>query len=142
MTATPDALEAADNVPQAAATHPAPLSVQVTPLFCVSCCTVAVKLCVFPTCTEELVGVTLSAISCAEDITVTCAVSNAVGSACAIAVTVTVAGEGTAVGAVYTPSELMVPCAASPPGVLLTCHVTAVLDAFCTDAVNVRVLEI
>jgi hypothetical protein len=103
---------------------------------------VAVKLCVFPACTEELVGVTLSAISCAEDITVTCAVSTAVGSACAIAVIVTVAGEGTAEGAVYTPSELMVPCAASPPCVLFTCHVTAVLDAFCTAAVNVRVLEV
>lgn len=142
MIAAPDALEAADSVPQAAAVQPAPLSVQVTPLFCASCCTVAVRLCAFPACTEELGGVTLSAISGAEDITVTCAVSTAVVCACAIAVTVTVAGEGTVAGAVYTPSALMVPCAASPPWVLLTCHITVVLEAFCTDAVNVKDFEV
>lgn len=142
MIAAPDALEAADSVPQAAPVHPAPLSVQVTPLFCASCCTVAVRFWVFPACTVELGGVTLSAMSGAEDITVTCAVSTAVVCACAIAVTVTVAGEGTVAGAVYTPSALMVPCAESPPCVLLTCHITAVLEAFCTDAVNVKVFDV
>jgi hypothetical protein len=41
--ATPEALEAAESVPQAAPLHPAPLSDQVTPRFCESFCTVAVR---------------------------------------------------------------------------------------------------
>jgi hypothetical protein len=43
--ATPEALEAAESVPQAAPLHPAPESDQVTPLFCASLETVAVKFC-------------------------------------------------------------------------------------------------
>jgi hypothetical protein len=40
--AVPEALEVADKLPQAAPLQPAPLSVQLTPLFCASFCTVAV----------------------------------------------------------------------------------------------------
>jgi hypothetical protein len=41
--AAPEALVVADSVPQAAPVHPVPLSVQLTPLFCASFVTVAVK---------------------------------------------------------------------------------------------------
>jgi hypothetical protein len=49
--ATPDALDAADSVPQAAPLHPVPDSAQPTPLFAESFATVAVNCCVVPTCT-------------------------------------------------------------------------------------------
>ena len=42
----PDALEVAESEPQAAPVQPAPDRAQVTPLFCESFCTVAVKFCV------------------------------------------------------------------------------------------------
>src|ERR1700751_2933557 len=42
------------------------------------------------------------------------------------AVTVTLAGLGTADGAVYRPEVEMVPCVESPPVTLLTCQVTAI----------------
>ena len=54
--AAPDALEAADKVPQAAPLQPAPLSVQLTPVFCVSFCTVAVMFWVPPVCTDANEG--------------------------------------------------------------------------------------
>lgn len=44
----PDALELLETEPQAAPLQPAPESVQVTPLFCASFCTVAVKLSLCP----------------------------------------------------------------------------------------------
>ena len=56
--AAPDALDAADKVPHVAPAHPAPLNAHVTPLFCGSCVTVAVTLCVNPVCTDALVGFT------------------------------------------------------------------------------------
>ena len=52
------------------------------------------------------------------------------------AVTVTVAGLGMVLGAVYNPFEEMVPAAALPPGVPFTCQVTAVFVAPVTVAVN------
>jgi hypothetical protein len=46
--AAPEGLEAADKVPQAAPEQPVPFSDQVTPLFCVSFCTVAAMALVLP----------------------------------------------------------------------------------------------
>jgi|SRR6516225_5056732 len=52
------------------------------------------------------------------------------------AATVTVAGLGMALGAVYNPFEVIVPVAALPPGVPFTCQVTAVFVVPVTVAVN------
>src|SRR6266481_5179581 len=60
--ATPEALEFAESVPQAAPLQPVPESAQVTPLFCKSFCTVAVNGCVALTATEAVDGATLTEI--------------------------------------------------------------------------------
>jgi hypothetical protein len=60
-----------------------------------------------------------------------------VESAWLVAVTCTVAGEGRAAGAVYTPAEVIVPSAAFPPGTPLTLQVTAASVVFITVATNV-----
>ena len=52
MMAVPEALEVAESVPQAAAVQPLPVSVQLTPWFCESFWTVAVKLCDWLTATD------------------------------------------------------------------------------------------
>ena len=52
------------------------------------------------------------------------------------AVTVTVAGLGMVLGAVYNPLEVMVPAAALPPGVPFTCQVTPVFAVPVTVAMN------
>lgn len=52
------------------------------------------------------------------------------------AVTVTVAGLGMVLGAVYNPPEVMVPAAALPPGVPFTCQVTPVFVVPVTVAMN------
>jgi hypothetical protein len=52
------------------------------------------------------------------------------------AVTVTVAGLGMVLGAVYNPLEVIVPAAALPPAVPFTCQVTAVFVVPVTVAVN------
>jgi hypothetical protein len=56
--------------------------------------------------------------------------------AAATAVTVTVAGEGGALGAVYSPLELMAPTVELPPATPFTCHVTRVFVEKATVAVN------
>jgi hypothetical protein len=53
-----------------------------------------------PDCTETLVGDTVTEIAGAVAVMVTCATSKTAGLATARAATVTVAGEGTAAGAV------------------------------------------
>lgn len=58
------------------------------------------------------------------------------GSAPLVAVTVTVSGEGTAEGAVYSPEPLTVPHAAPLHPAPCTVHVTAVFDVPTTDALN------
>jgi hypothetical protein len=98
--ATPDALDAADKVPQVVPLQPAPDNVQLTPLFCESFVTVAVKFCVSPVCTFALVGATLTAITGAA-VTVIVAVPFFVPSVTEVAVSVTLAGTGTLLGAVY-----------------------------------------
>jgi hypothetical protein len=57
-------------------------------------------------------------------------------SAALVAVTVTVAGEGTADGAEYSPVPLTVPQVAALHPVPCTFHVTAVFDVPTTDALN------
>jgi hypothetical protein len=58
------------------------------------------------------------------------------GSAALVAVTVTVSGEGTAEGAVYSPAALTVPQAAAVHPAPCTDHVTAVFEVPTTDAFN------
>jgi hypothetical protein len=58
------------------------------------------------------------------------------GSAALVAVTVTVSGEGTADGAVYSPVPLTVPQAAALHPAPCTLHVTAVFEVPTTDAFN------
>lgn len=134
--AAPDALEVLDSVPHAVPVHPAPDSAQVTPLFCESLCTVAVTFCVLPTCAEKVVGDNVTEITGVVAVMVTCATSKTAGLATATAAIVTVAGDGTAAGAVYVPFASILPCVASPPATPSTCQVTVVLAALETTAVN------
>ena len=67
-----------------------------------------------------MVGSTVTPI-----VTVTLAEPDLVASAIAVAVTVMLGGEGGTAGAVYSPVRSMVPNTALPPGMLLTCQVTA-----------------
>src|SRR3981081_2319380 len=59
-----------------------------------------------------------------------------------MAVTVTVAGLGTAEGAVYSPEVEIVPTVELPPVTPFTCQVTAVLEVPVTVAVNCWVFAI
>jgi len=139
--ATPEVLEVADIIPQAAPLHPAPASAQLTPLFCESFCSVAVKFCVRPVCTDAEPGLTTTEIAGGATM-VTCAVAVFELSACAITVMVTVAGFGTLAGAVNVPSAATVPCTASPPTTPLTCQVTAVFAVFVTVTMNFCVADV
>ena len=67
---------------------------------------------------------------------VTAAVANLLGSACAVAVTVTFGGLGTELGAVYKPFVLIVPQALPEQPVPLMLQVTLVLLLPVTVAVN------
>src|SRR6266852_710170 len=96
----PEALVAAESVPHVAPEQPAPESAQLTPLFCESFVTVAVKACVpSPACKLCVNGATLTTIVGAA-VTVIVAVPLLVPSATEVAVKVTVAGEGSVPGAV------------------------------------------
>ena len=57
-------------------------------------------------------------------------------SAVLVAVTLTWASVGTALGAVYTPVELIFPTVALPPAMPFTAQVTVVTEAFLTVALN------
>jgi hypothetical protein len=70
-------------------------------------------------------------------VTVTWAEADLVESAADTAVTVTIAGEGTAIGAVYTPAVEIIPTVALPPATPLTLQFTAVFDEPVTVVVNV-----
>jgi hypothetical protein len=60
-----------------------------------------------------------------------------VESAWLVAVICTVAGDGRSAGAAYTPTGVIVPSAAFPPGTPLTLQVTAMSVAFVTVAAKV-----
>jgi hypothetical protein len=99
----PDALELDERAPQAEPEQPEPASVQVTPLFCESFCTVALTVCVFPTCTLAEVGFTLTATGAGGGAVVVTVIADAailVVSAIALALSVTAAGDGVLAGAV------------------------------------------
>jgi hypothetical protein len=147
--ATPDALEAADNVPHVAPVHPAPLNVHVTPLFCVSLATVAVTPCVLAVCTDALVGFTDTATA-GGAVTVIVATTVLLVSATDLAVNVTVAGDGTPAGAVYViaaPDRLdvadNVPQAAPVHPAPLNVHVTPLFSvSFFTVAVTLSIFPV
>jgi hypothetical protein len=84
------------NVPHVAPEQPAPESDQLTPLLAESFVTVAVKFWVKLTCTLGVLGLTATAIA---GVTFTVANALLVPSAIEVAVSVTVAGEGTLAGA-------------------------------------------
>ena len=86
--------------------------------------------------TEADVGEIEMATGTCAAVIVSVAEADLVESAWAIAVTVTLAGLGTAEGAVYRPEVEMVPCVESPPVTPLTCQVTAVFVVPVTVAVN------
>src|ERR1700730_1345720 len=98
--AAPEALDSEDSVPHPAALQPAPESVQVTPLFCASFCSVAASVCECPTRIEALVGDMATTTAGGGVLIIACAVAIFVGCACEIAAMVTVAGDGMAAGAV------------------------------------------
>ena len=80
--------------------HPAPARVQVMPLFCASFVTVAVKLCVpFGACTFAEAGPTPTVMAVAA-VTVIAVDADFVLSATEVAVSDTLAGDGTTAGAV------------------------------------------
>jgi hypothetical protein len=64
------------------------------------------------------------------------AVPEELGDAVLVAVTITVAGEGTVAGAEYNPEAEIVPIALLPPGIPLTLQVTVVVVVPVTVAVN------
>ena len=96
MMAMPEAEEEVESVPHVALLQPEPERAQVTPLFCASLVTVAVKFCGWLVCTLAEVGPTLTATGA---VTVMVAAELLVLSATEVAVSVTVAGVGTAAGA-------------------------------------------
>jgi hypothetical protein len=125
-------------VPTVASPPALPLTDHVTEVVAVFV-TVAVNVCVPPDAgTLAVVGVTVTLIGGAWVI-VTWADPERVGSSADVALTVTVAGVGTARGAVYTPAAEMVPTVELPPATPLTSHVTVVFGVFVTVAVKVCV---
>src|ERR1700741_4579756 len=103
--------------------------------------TVAVNCCVSPTCTFAVDGCR-STLTAGGGVIVTVVDAVTAASAAEMALTVTVAGFGTAAGAVNRPESLIVPVAGAPPVTLSTCQVTAVLPEFATVAVNCRLLPV
>ena len=122
-------------VPQAPATEDWQFSVQFTamgiPL------TVAENVCIPPAGTVTWLGLTVNgAAGVAGAVIVTCADIVTEVSACEVAVTVTVAGVGTLLGAVYNPVEEMNPTVELPPTMPFTDHDKAVFVVLVTVTVN------
>ena len=88
------------SVPHVAPEQPAPETDQVTPLFCESFCTEAVKLFAVETCTKAVAGLTDTAMGRGAELMVTLAAFDFVESETEAALMVTVADEGTLAGAV------------------------------------------
>jgi hypothetical protein len=96
VTATAEALDAGETVPQAAPLQPVPESDQLTPLFCVSFVTVAVKVFGWLTGMLAVSGATNTETGA---VTVMVETEVFVPSAMEVALSVTVAGAGTLAGA-------------------------------------------
>ena len=88
------------SVPHVAPEQPAPETDQVTPLFCESFCTEAVKLAVVETCTEVVAGLTDTEMGSGAEVMVTLAALDFMASVTDVAVMLTVADDGTLAGAV------------------------------------------
>jgi hypothetical protein len=97
--------------------------------------TLAVKSCVPAAGTEALVGLMLNKTATAATI-VTLAEADLVGSATLVAITVTVAGEGTLAGGTYSPLTEIVPHAAPMQAAPPTTQVTAVFEVPVTFPTN------
>ena len=119
-------------VPHAEPEQPVPDTLQLT-LVSVDPVTVAVNCLVSPAFSVALVGEILTTTG---GRTVTVAVPDLVASACEVAVTVTVGGLGTELGAVYSPEVVMVPQVDPVQPVPFKLQVTAVFDVPETVAVN------
>jgi hypothetical protein len=87
------------SVPHVAPEQPVPESDHVTPLFCESFCTAALKFAAIETCTESDVGLTETEIEGGPAMIVNVAVADLVPSVTDVAFSVIVAGDGTAAGA-------------------------------------------
>jgi hypothetical protein len=88
------------SVPHVAPEQPVPESDHVTPLFCESFWTEALKFAAVETCTESDVGLTDTEIGGGPAVIVNVAVADLVPSATDVAFSVTVAGDGTDADAV------------------------------------------
>jgi hypothetical protein len=110
-------------VPQDAPAQPVPLTLHVTLVF-VAPVTVTVNCCLFPAATSIVVGEIFTATG---GTIVTFAVANFVVSAADVTFTVTCAGVGTVVGAVYSPENDMTPHAEPVQPLPLTLQVTLLL---------------
>ena len=100
MTATPEALVAGATVPHALPVQLVPDSIQFTPLFAESFCSVAANVCVPPVTTLAIDGATTREIA-EPAVSVIVAFADLLESSTEVAVSVTVGGFGTAAGAVY-----------------------------------------
>ena len=134
------------SVPHIAPEHPDPESDHVTPLFCESFCSVAVKAAVVDTCTDVEVGLTPTEIGNGAAVTVIVADADFVPSATEVALSVTVAGIGTAAGAVYVADVVVtfvsVPQLAPEQPVPESDHVTPLFcESFCNVAVKAAVVD-
>jgi len=87
------------SVPHVAPEHPGPETDQVTPLFCESFCTEAVKLAAVETCTDADAGAIETEIGGGVAVMVMMADADLEPSAIEVAVSVTVGGAGTLAGA-------------------------------------------
>jgi hypothetical protein len=131
-------------VPQVAPVHPAPATVQVTPLSDASPVTVAVKACVPFTITLAVGSDSVTPTGAGAVVNVIVVLADFVASATAVAVSVTVAGLGAAPGAVYVTAvpEALDPGATVPHAAPLhpapdSVQVTPLFpESFATIAVN------
>jgi uncharacterized protein (DUF2237 family) len=119
-------------VPQVGPLQPAPERLHFTAVFVVPV-TLAVNCCLAPITTFAEDGETETATG---GNTVTVAEADLLGSACEVAVTVTVGGVGTEAGAVYRPATVMVPHVGPLQPVPEIVQVTVVLIVPVTVAVN------
>lgn len=122
-------------VPQAPTTADWQFSVQFTAMG--TLLTVAENVCIPPAGMVTGLGLTVNgAVAVAGATTVTCADVVTEVSACEVAVTVTAAGFGTLLGAVYNPVVEMNPTVDVPPVTPFTVQVTAVFVVLVTVIVN------
>ena len=134
------------SVPHVAPEQPVPEIDHVTPLFCESFCTAAVKAAVVETCTDVERGLTPTEIGSGAAVTVIVADADFVPSVTEVAFRVTVTGVGTDAGAVYVADVVVtfvrVPQLAPEQPVPGSDQVTPLFcESFCNVAVKPAVVE-